>query len=519
MRLVLKSIDLNLSIMVEEVVYKRSQVWSLACHICIGSFVFVYTLGVFNTCTDNISASLGWNTDKDFYINLFSTFISIGETIGCLLTPPAISRYGRRKFFIAIDSLFIIGSIILVIPHTIAFGVGRMLTGIAIGAMAIVTPIFLSEITPVAMMSRVGPLVVITENIGLLCSYGLGLMLPVDNFTSDPLNNLWILMFLLPAAFCCYQMIYFFFIMKYDSPQFYLSKQMHAEAGSALEITHLECGVRNGLRRINSDVQGKSISGNTATLRNMICERRFCKMTRSSFFLPLIYQLSGFIAILFYSTSIFSGLGVDLFQSRLITLFIGIVLLASSLASICLLEYFGRKRLIIVAQVMVAIDLALLGLFSDYIPTNPIIPAVFLVAFFIPMGFGLDTALWMYASETLNDQLMSLMCIFNFTFSIPVTYLFPIAASIVGIGNCFFFFAICMATGIIYSLVDVIETKDKSKDEILVEMKVLSKRVVPGMDDSENIALQHVWNPEESVELRNHHILIYDSPNSNNLNN
>ena len=502
--------------MVDVSLYKESSVWNLACHISISSGVFAYTLGVFNTSMDNIAASLGWGGTKEFYISLFSTFIPIGQTIGSILTPPALDRFGRRKFTLYMDILFIIGSLILIIPNTVAFGAGRILTGIATGAMSVASPIYLSEVTPVVMMPQVGPLIVIMENIALVISYGLGLMLPVSNFSENSLNELWILMYLLPAVVCLYQILYFCLGMKHDSPQFYFSKQMFSHAESALEITHLERGINSGLRRVNSEIQGKSISGITASLREMICERKFCKMARISVFLPMIAQMSGFIAILFYSTSIFSGLNVDLFQARLITFVLGIVLLLSSLSSIWLLKYFGRKSLIITAEILTAIDLAFLGLFSSYVPADPLIVAVFTVAFFIPFGLGLDTVLWMHASEVLNDQFISLMCTFTYAFSIVVSLLFPILSGLVGIGSCFLFFAVCMAASTVYSCLDLIETQYKTKEEILIEMRVLPATVCPDAGFSGNSVLQNAWSPDESIDLHNPPVLIYDAVVVNN---
>lgn len=458
---------------------KESKVWSLVCHICIGNLVFLYTLGVFNTCTDNVSAYFSWGSKEASYISLFSTFIAIGQALGCIASAPLMNNYGRRKASIFVDICFIIGSILIILPSTVTFGIGRLITGFATGVMATVSPIYTNEVTPVSMNPRVGPLVVISASVGLMLSYAFGLMLPTENFAENPLNNLWIFMFLFPAALSAYQLYYFVFIMKLDTPQFYMLKNMHNEAQSALGITHDNNSIVYGLRRVNSDVSGKTISGMKVSLTGMICKKKFRKMTRVAISMGFILQLCGPTAILFYSTNIFSQLGGGLFESRLITFVMGIINVISCTCAIWLLKYFGRKALLVSGEIFIVIDLVLLGIFSGYVDAGGIVMAGFLIGYFIPYGYALAGVFWVYNSEILNDQLFSLLAIVNFVISIPVSIIFPSAVESFGIANCFLFFGICTAFSTIYSIFELVETKDKDKETILIEMKVIDIRTTP----------------------------------------
>ena len=137
----------------------------------------------------------------------------------------------------------------------------------------------------------------------------------------------------------------------------------------------------------------------------------------------------------------------------------------------------NQKTLLITAQLMVSLDLTALGLCIGYFHTDPTVAAVFIILFFIPMGFGLDSTFWTFASEALNDQMLSLLCIFRFIIGIFASYLFPMIASSLGIQNCFYFFAVCMWIAIVYTYCDLFETKNKTKEEILIEMRVISASV------------------------------------------
>ncbi|OMJ94600.1 hypothetical protein SteCoe_2249 [Stentor coeruleus] len=471
--------------------YNVKQIWILSVNISIASYIFLYTLGVFNTCTSNVAASLDWGDNTSTYINVFSTIIPVGQTIGCIVTPWFLDKLGRRKTIITQDILFIAGSIILVMPHTVTFGIGRFFTGFTSGVMATIGPVFINEVSPVEMIGKVGPLVVISNALGLLCSYSFGLFLPIENFSEDPNNYLWLFLFLFPAALCCYQLVYFLFFMKHDTPQFYLSKNMINEANQALRLTHNISGIGSGLRRVNSDIRGKTgISGIKLSLFGMIKEAKYKKMFRVSIGLAILSQLCGSTAIFFYSTTIFMKLGGGLFMARVVTVIMGLVNLISSTLSIVLIPHFGRKTLLISAEALVCIDMLLLGIFSQYADVGEIAIAILLIAFFVPFGYGLAAVFWMYLSEVLNDQIFTFSCIIIFLVSTSVSLVFPIAVESVGIGNSFLFFSVSMAIGILYVLFDCIESQGKTKDQILYEMRVLDASIAPENNPEESSSLQ-----------------------------
>lgn len=467
--------------------YKSSQVWIQATHIALSGFVFLYSNGVFNTCQANVAASLGWGDNTDSFINLFSTLLVAGITIGCFLTGPMINYFGRRKTLIISDSLFVIFTIILVMPSTVCFGIGRFGVGIAIGLLATIGPIYVGEITPIEMMPKVAPIIYINSGLGMVFAYGFGLMLPYENFESDPYNDLWIFLFLFPALVSLYKIFYFSFFVKYDTPQFYLSRSQSMEAETALRMTHNEVGVAHGLRRVNSEVQGKSINGIRASLTSMLKNKRFTKMLRYSIMFTLIQGFSGITAIYFYSTSIFLKLGGGLQLARVLTLILGIINFLSMLSGLLLLPYFGRKTLIVQSQFSAALFHLLLALFSGYLNVPSIIGAVFLLLFFITFGYGFITTFFLYASEVLNDEMFSFFNFLCFAFAIVISFTFPISVQYIGINNTFLILSGCSFALAVYSCFDFIETMGKDKETILIEMKVMTKEVMPQIGDNDSL--------------------------------
>ena len=86
-------------------------------------------------------------------------------------------------------------------------------------------------------------------------------------------------------------------------------------------------------------------------------------------FLSLFQQLCGINAVIFYSNTIFS-LDADGNEdesndagAKIGTALVGVVNMLATVIAIALLQYFGRKTLLVVGQVTMGISLGLLGLF------------------------------------------------------------------------------------------------------------------------------------------------------------
>ena len=480
--------------------FKYFKIWVKAIHISLCSFLFLYSIGVFNPCQLNVAGTLNWGSNTAAYINLFSTLLAVGQFLGCMMTGKLIDHYGRRKTLIIVNTIFIFGSIILVMPETVCFGIGRVLVGVSTGIGAALGPIYLGESTPIEMIPKVGPIIYAFGGAGMITAYAFGLMLPVDNFETDPNSHLWIFMFLFPVLVAGYQLLYFIFFVKYDTPQFYLSKKNSCIAERALKETHGEQSISHGLRRVNSEIEGKSVNGIKLSFIDMIRNKKFTKMIRVGVMFAAIQQLCGITAIFFYSTDTFYRLGGGLFLARVLTLIIGIVYCCSCLFGVWLLKIFGRKTLLIFGQASVSVILLLMAVFSGYIKADPLIAAIFLILYFVPSGCAIVSTGWLYATEVLNDQIFSFASSLSFGFGIIIAFLFPISVQYIKISNTFLIFSVCMGICCLYSIIDFIETKDKDKETILIEMGVIDSRVIPRVVENNSLQSPEDFEVEENSD-------------------
>lgn len=100
------------------------------------------------------------------------------------------NHYGRRKTMMFGDLLGILFGLLTCIPNTISFGISRFVSGIALGILSSVSPIYMSEVSPPSISGKMGSLTETHLSMGLLSAYLFSLMLPTVNLDSDSDNYL-----------------------------------------------------------------------------------------------------------------------------------------------------------------------------------------------------------------------------------------------------------------------------------------------------------------------------------------
>ena len=445
----------------------KERIVATAIHITIANFIFGYTIGVFNTCQDNVAYSMGWSeSEKSLYTTLFSTFIPVGAFFGSSITGLMCNRIGRFRSILVMDAITILGSCLSGVHETITFGIGRLICGIAVGICLAISPMYLSEMTPQSMMGSVGPLMTLMLSFGLTLSYGLAFVLPSENF-SQSINNFWTFMFILPAIVAIYQAVYFLCFVKHDTPLFYLRSKNYEKYILVLKpIFQLDSlPSLEELKALEKNSNSPKFA-DTITYKQLICTKTYSKMLRIGILLASFQQLSGVNAIIFYSFSIYRSIGLSILESKIFTLMIGFTFILSSLLTIFLLKYFGRKKLLLWGHGLLSIDLLVTGLISQFLPHQVYVLAALIVIYFVFFTVGLSATLWSYIGEIQIEKAVALSVAFNYILNVIVNLVFPYAVESVGVSAVFYFFSVCMGLDVIYIVFDTIETRDMTKEEI-----------------------------------------------------
>ena len=228
---------------------------------------------------------------------------------------------------------------------------------------------------------------------------------------------------------------------------------------------------------INYINENHELEKDTDSYKKLICDKNNSKMLRLGVILGIFQQFSGINAVLFYSFSIYQEIGLSVVESRIFTVSIGLTYLISSLFSIIILRYIGRKTSLLYGHGLICIVLIIIGLVSEVGKGLSYLLAGLLILYVGIFNFSLSATLWSYVGEIQTERAISITITFNYIANIIVNFMFPVAVSLIKISYVFYFFGVCMFFATIYVKIDLIETKSKTKVDIETEMHYKSSNL------------------------------------------
>ena len=234
----------------KKVPYKAGKVWFKTFHAALGSFIFSYNIGLFTSNQPCVSASLDWGHNEDYYIPIMSSLLPLGALFGALGAGFLSKNMGRRQNLIIADVIIIIASVVSVLPFTVAFGIGRFLSGFGIGNFSMLCPLYINEIAPADISGKIGSMVMFFGCLGSLFAFALALPLPTSNYKHDPMNNWWIGMFLFQGIVASIQMIIFIIFFHHETPHWLLNKGETEKALESLETIYNKEYTKNILEKM-----------------------------------------------------------------------------------------------------------------------------------------------------------------------------------------------------------------------------------------------------------------------------
>ena len=165
------------------------------------------------------------------------TELSLGWAFSCLLFGCVVGsafagrladRYGRKRVLLAVSVMFAATSAATGLASTFTnFVAARFLGGLAVGAASLISPMYVSEVSPPRLRGRLGTLYQLSIVTGILVSYCINYLLR----NSGPNNWRW--MFLtgvIPSM-----ILFVLLLFAPETPRFLFKTGKHEEARTILE--------------------------------------------------------------------------------------------------------------------------------------------------------------------------------------------------------------------------------------------------------------------------------------------
>jgi len=425
----------------------------------LGGLLFGYDTAVIAGAIDYLTEHFqlspelkGWATSN----------ILLGCALGAAVAGPVADYLGRRWVLVLSAIFFAISAIGTAIPTTLTqFVLARMLGGLAVGAAAIVSPLYIAEISPAHLRGRLVALQQIAIISGMVVVAIVNWLIALQGDHAWNVTTGWRWMFgseTLPAVlfFACLTLVP-------ESPRWLIKMGRTAEALGVL--TRLAGPERATWEA--ADIQ-RTVAEETGRLSDLL-RPGYRRILVIGVILAILQQVTGINAIVYYTPSIFRSSGSTDIWALFWTIITQAVNLTFTLVAIAVVDRLGRKPLLILTSTAMGISLVLLGwAFYRQLPNAWVVVLVQL--YMASFAVGMGPVVWVVLAEMFPTRTrglaMGIATVALWLADFLITQTAPMMYAAWGPASAFWTYAVMCAACLLFVLLFVPETKGKTLEEI-----------------------------------------------------
>ena len=335
----------------------------LICSVAtIGGFLFGFDSGVINGTVTGLQQAFNSNTAGTGF-NVASMLL--GCAVGAFFAGRLADVWGRKTLLLIASVLFVIsawGSGIATSSQEFVFY--RILGGLAVGAASVMSPAYISEIAPAAIRGRLITINQIAIISGLFAAFVSNYWLA--NTAGSAVNEWWMgyhawrWMFwieIAPAA-----LFFLALLLIPESPRYLVLSKQTSRAIEVLRKLYGEAAVADKLDSIRDSVAGDRRPRFGDLLENT--GRRVGKVRKIVWVgigLATFQQLVGINVVFYYGAVLWQAVGFSESDALLINIISGGVSIGACLITMALIDRIGRKPLLLVGSIGMAVTLGLVA--------------------------------------------------------------------------------------------------------------------------------------------------------------
>ncbi len=444
---------------------------TLAIIASLGGFLFGYDTAVISGTINFVSsqfqldaAGTGW------YVSSALVGCIAGVSVAGILS----DAYGRKKVLILSALFFGISAI------GCAFAGGfsslviyRLIGGLGIGVASMLSPLYISELSPSHKRGRLVALYQFAITLGILCSYFSNAYLlklshaAVLSGTTGLIHTImvseaWRSMLGTSALPAFLFLVLLFFVP--ESPRWLTLKAHEPEA---LRILKKIIPAEQAQKEI-SDIKA-GIAKETGGFR-ILFQGGFRIAIIIGVSLAFLTQVSGINAIIYYGPRIMEEAGLKTDAALGGQVIIGIVNVLFTLIAIWKIDNLGRKPLLLAGVIGIISSLLILGSLFYFNVTNTWLLLTFILLFIACFAFSYGPVIWVLLSEIfptkIRGKAMSLAIFSLWIGTALVGQLTPYLLKTLKAAGTFWLFAAMTAPALYLALKIIPETKGKSLEDI-----------------------------------------------------
>ena len=430
----------------------------------LGGLLFGYDTGVISGAILYIQDDLGTNA---FLNGLIVSGLLIGAMIGAGTAGPLSDRLGRRNLILIAAVIFSVGAIGAALsPNVATLVFFRVVLGVAVGAAALIVPLYLSEVAPTEIRGAVASLNQLMIVSGILSAF------IVNYALSESGAWRWMLgLAAIPSAILLLGMLFM-----PETPRWLVSQDRDAEARRVLMRTRsgdeADQEIRD-IRHVESREEGGLQELSAPWVRPALVV---------AIGLAVFQQVIGINTIIYYAPTTLTNVGFGASGAILANVGIGVVNVAMTLVAIRVVDRAGRKPLLLGGLVGMVLSLAVLGISTLALPepsspSDPvaIITLLCLTLFIASFAATWGPVVWVMLPEVLPLKIrgaaMGLAVFLHWGANFIVSLTFPVLLEAIGIGLLFLGYALVGILAFFFVRAFVTETKGRSLEEIEADLQ------------------------------------------------
>ena len=435
----------------------------------LGGILFGYDTAVISGTTADVSAQFGLNDlSKGWYVGC----ALVGSIIGVAFAGMLSDYLGRKKTMLIAAVLFSVSAIGCCLCNGFNdLVIYRIIGGLGIGIVSIVSPIYISEISPARIRGTMVSLYQLAITVGLLLAYLVNFIIlknaPQTEFSgffkwafSD---EMWRGMLGSESVVTLLFFLIIFFIP--ESPRWLIVKGCDSRA---MDI----------FRRLKTDESGAleeysstkaSIAGEVKSEWSALREKGIIKAVLIGSAIAILGQFMGVNAVLYYGPDIFADAGLAAEDSSFSTVLVGFVNMFTTVLAVFIIDKVGRKKLIYFGVSSMIVCLIAIGLIFA-LGGGGILLLVFFLLYIFSQAISISAVVFVLLSEMYPNRVRGIaMSIAGLALWVG-TYLIgqftPWLMTNLTPAGTFFFFAVMCIPYMLIMWKQVPETTGKTLEEI-----------------------------------------------------
>ncbi|MEI4505246.1 sugar porter family MFS transporter [Sphingopyxis sp. CCNWLW253] len=326
----------------------------------IGGFMFGYDSGVINGTQKGLESAFDLGK---LGIGVNVGAILVGSAIGAFGAGRLADRIGRRGVMMLSAILFLLSALLAgAASSSIIFIIARIIGGLGVGAASVISPVYISEVTPANIRGRLSSVQQVMIITGLTGAFVANFALA--RYAGGSTSEFWMgypawrWMFWLqaiPAA------IYFLALLVIpESPRYLVARGREEEAHAVL--TRL-FGTAEADRKV-TEIRGSLAADHHRPKLSDLIDKSSGKVRPivwTGIGLAVFQQFVGINVVFYYGATLWEAVGFSEDYALQTNILSGVLSIGACLATILLVDRIGRKPLLLIGSAGMAVTLAVVA--------------------------------------------------------------------------------------------------------------------------------------------------------------